>query len=366
VTFPRARDEITDAWLTSALRGAGVLDAGRVVGHDIGPVTEQGQTTDVVRIALRYDMPEAGAPASVVLKLATPFESARQYMHSLGLYEREVRFYQEFGADPGISIPRGYFAEVDLASGHFAILMEDMRDCRNGDFWVSSLADAEEALRHLAPFHAKWWQSPVLRERRWLRQPDDVAYYGAVLGPVLRAVLPQLEAKFPSEFRGYTRDCARRLAERWDAFWPPRAGQEFTLVHTDYHPKQLFFATPQGGRFAVFDWQSVCVGVGGGDVQRILLTGLSPADLRKHQERLIDLYHAGLREHGIEYAPERLREDVREQMLITLYIMVFALATTDTSILQVQASERGCDWRRRVFDDLGEVLEDNRAIDVLG
>lgn len=52
-------------------------------------------------------------------------------------------------------------------------------------------------------------------------------------------------------------------------------------------------------------------------------------------------------------------------MLITLFITVFALVTTDVSILEAQAAERGVDWRQRTLHDLGEGLEDNRAIRVL-
>lgn len=74
----------------------------------------------------------------------------------------------------------------------------------------------------------------------------------------------------------------------------------------------MFFPTESGGRFAVFDWQSVCVSVGGGDVQRILLTGLAPAELRAHRDRLIAPYHAGLREHGVQYPLEQIHENVRQ------------------------------------------------------
>lgn len=363
--FPRTRSEITDSWLTHALRqGGGIREAG-VVGHEVSPLAEPGQTGDVVRIALRYDRAEPDAPKSLIAKFAAPFEAARQSMHALGLYEREVRFYQDFGADPGISIPRGYHSEIDLATGDFVILMEDMQGCRNGDFWTCPLEDVEVALRHLAPFHAKWWQSPVIRQKAWLRQPDDAAYHGGVLGPLLQALVPALEAKYPDAFKGTMRDCARLLAERWDEFWRPRSEHAYTLVHTDYHPKQLFFPTEAGGRFAVFDWQSVQVSLAGSDVQRILAMGLRPAVLCAHRDRLIALYHGLLREHGVDYPLEQLALDVRQQLLISLYIMVFALVTTDVSILEMQAAERGIDWRERIFDDFSEILEDNRVIDLV-
>jgi len=75
----------------------------------------------------------------------------------------------------------------------------------------------------------------------------------------------------------------RRLGERWEALVAPRPADAYTLAHVDYHPKQMFFPHQGRGRFAVFDWQGVCVSVGAMDLQRALLTTLDAEQLAAHE-----------------------------------------------------------------------------------
>jgi len=349
--FPRTAEQVTGPWLSQVLERAGLLGGGRLVSHAVERVGDPGQTGDVVKLLLRCeDAPLA--PSSVVAKFAAPFESARAHMHALGLYEREVFFYRDFGADPGISIPTCYFADIDRATGDFVIVLEDMSVCRLGDFWVPTLAHVEIAIDHLAGLHARWWNSPRLREIPWLRQPDDRAYFSGALGPLLPALLPLVEQRFGERFPRYLRDLTVSMCEQWEEYWPEREGDERTLVHADFHPKQLFFPTASGGRFAAFDWQSVMVGAGALDLQRILLLGLTPAQLREHGARLLARYQQRLAESGITVTADHLLAQVRRVMPLTLYITVLALATTDPAILERAAAARGVDYLGRVFGDL--------------
>ena len=306
------------------------------------------------------------APSSLVAKVAPPYEEIRQQMHALGLYEREVRFYQNFGEGSGISVPQCYFADVNVETGDFLLLLEDLSACREGDFWESNIEDVQQAIDGLAGMHARWWCSPKLREEAsWLRQHDDVDYNQTLLGAVLRGVLPQVEAKFSEHFDGYLRDVGRKLADRWESFVAYREGEAFSLVHGDFHPKQLFFASERGGRFAVFDWQSVCAGPPAWDLSRILLMGLRPDAMREHLPDLLQRYRQGLLREGVEYPQETLELEVRKGLLMTLFITAFATATSDMSILEDAATSRGVDCMDRVFGDLSRALQDNRVHELL-
>ena len=114
-------ERIDDAWLTAALRQGGMLDESRVVTHTLGPVARQGATAVVARIAPLYDPADSG-PRFIIGKFASPHRPMRTMLHNLGLYEREIRFYREFGQDPGIPIPACYYAEIEPDSGTFTLL----------------------------------------------------------------------------------------------------------------------------------------------------------------------------------------------------------------------------------------------------
>lgn len=363
-TFPTRVEEIDADWLTRALRADGLLSEGRVASLELEPLGEPGQASVVVRVRPEYqDAPET-APATMIAKLPPTFEGARAQMQAVGAFDREVRFYQQLGDDAGIPVPHAYAAEVDDTGGEFVLLTEDLSAGRNGDFFIGSLQDVEAALDVLPAFHARWWQNEQLRSMPWVLQPDDVAYY-TMLGQLLAAFVPQLEQRYPQHFTGYLRDAARRLAERWDAYWPIAPGAEWTLVHFDYHPKQIFFPGETGGRFAVFDWQTAGLAMAAMDVHRIMLFGLDREQFAEHHERLALRYHAALAEAGVDYPVEQLMTDFRKSMLVSLFISVFALATTDYSILEQAAEARGVDCDARMFGDLAAALELARVIDVI-
>jgi aminoglycoside/choline kinase family phosphotransferase len=364
--FPRAADELTADWLTAVLREEGRLSTGRVSSVVQSGVGEQGQTGEVVKLTLGFDGDRGSAPSSVVAKLPPPHAEIRQQMHALGLYEREVRFYQCFGERAGISVPHCHFAEVDTETGDFVVLLEDMSQCRVGDFWRSNVDDVRVAVDALAGMQARWWNSEELREHSaWLRQHDDADYNVTLLGSVLQGVLPVVEERFPEHFTGYLRELGRRLADGgWAALVTWDDAEPFTLVHGDFHPKQLFFAG-DGGRFAVFDWQGVCAGWPGADLARILATGLRPPELAQHRDELLGRYATRLAEHGIEQGAQAIEHSVQLGLLITLYITIFAAGTSDMSILEEAATARGVNYLDRMWSDIGTVLEDFRAHEAL-
>src|SRR3990172_13318827 len=141
--IPESPEQVSDAWLTSALRRKGVLHQASVTAHTTELVEMQGAAAVVARFGLRYDVAEAAAPRSVVAKFASPHAPIRALMHGFGGYVREVEFYRQFGADPGIPTPRRYHPDIDPASGVFVLLLEDMSDSRVADGIMPSVADTE-------------------------------------------------------------------------------------------------------------------------------------------------------------------------------------------------------------------------------
>ncbi|WP_346425955.1 hypothetical protein [Williamsia sp. 1135] len=82
-------EDLTTDWLT------GVIGGGAVAAFETTRIGT-GQMSESHRVSVRYD--DGDGPESVVLKIAASDETSRSTGVSLGLYEREVRFYADIAA----------------------------------------------------------------------------------------------------------------------------------------------------------------------------------------------------------------------------------------------------------------------------
>jgi hypothetical protein len=115
----------------------------------------------------------------------------------------------------------------------------------------------------------------------------------------------------------------------------------------------------------VFDWQAVAVGRPEADLSRLLVSGLREADLATHQAPLIARYQTALAAAGVRYRPDVLECETRKAMLISLFIIIYAMASTDVRILEHAAAARGVDAEERIFGDLEQSLERNGALELI-
>jgi hypothetical protein len=366
--IPEAPEQLTDQWLTDALRGGGVLDTVSVSGHTSELVEMQGATATVARVTLDYDATEDGAPRSLVAKFATPHAPIRELMHGLGGYLREVEFYRQLGADPGVPTPRCFHADIDPGSGAFVLLLEDMVDCRVGDGLFSPVEDVELAVRHLAPFHARWWDSAQLRDLSWLDYPGTSgfdAFLQQVRG-ALAGALSRAREIFGDEFPPSLAVLTERLVANYERLAAEAAAGPLALVHGDFHPGQIFFPTDGGGRFAVFDWQTVRIGRGGDDLARIVTMGMPPQERRSSDKRLIALYHSLLLEHGVaDYDLDQCWLDFRRGLLGSVLVNVIAGAAIDLTLFEEREAETGVSVGEVLFGWLDAALTDHDVLELL-
>lgn len=369
-TLPEAPDLVTDTWLTAVLHRTGTLSAACVVAHAVEPLLSQGAAGIVARFLLQYDREEEGAPPSIIGKFAAPYGPIRALLHAFGAYGREIQFYRHFGADPGIPTPRCYFGEINEANGAFALLLEDMGDARITEGTERSVEDAEMAVRHLAPFHAKWWNHRQLLGLEFLHYPGS-AGEGAFMAQgrvALASALPVARARFGPGLPDTLVVLTERLLENFDALAAVRSRfqDSVTLVHGDYHPGQLFFPSERGGRFAVFDWQTVHAGNGGDDLARIIATGLTSEQRQAHDARLIELYHELLIEHGVrEFDLERCQQSFRAGLLMTLALNIIAGANIDPAFIETFRAANEISPEEMMFGWLADAIEAHDAVSVL-
>lgn len=292
-------------------------------------MTEQGGGGHVVRVSLAWDRDDARLPGSVAIKFATAQPHIREVMHRFGYYRSEIDFYQRLSATAGIPTPRCWAADIDPATGFFVLVLEDMSQSRLGGSGPAPISDVTMSIDHLARFHARWWSSAELRALDWLMYPEGPVYerrvtalqqsFGAALGRVREC----LGASFPDVLT----HVGERLLADPSRFLATRRTATPTLVHRDFHPQQIFFPTETGGRFAVFDWQTVGIGRGPDDLARIVSVGLSRADRERHDHALIARYHGHLVESGVaDYALEQCVHEFRIGLTSTLMTIVRAAA----------------------------------------
>ena len=289
-------EALTPAWLTQAL--AGVLDGAAVIDVSGTPVGT-GQMCDSVRLRLTYDRAGPGsAPPTLIAKLPAADEQSRATALSLRSYETEVRFYQQLAPQLGIRTPRAYYADIDVATASFVLLLEDMAPARQGDQLTGcTLAEATAALDQLVGLHAPRWGDPTLAQLDWLYR-DPEASRTFMLG-----LLPTL-------WVGFTERYADRLGpEVLELGGAVIAGLEGylddpaprTVTHGDYRLDNLLFGgPPEAPTVAVVDWQTCALGNALSDVAYFVGAGLLVDDRRPHEEALVRRYHERLGGAGVD------------------------------------------------------------------
>ncbi|MBA4179230.1 MAG: hypothetical protein C0506_01440 [Anaerolinea sp.] len=310
--IPASMEAVTPAWLTAILRAGGHLPQGDVTGVEVSLIgAGVGFIGSVGRLKLSYGGAPSNAPATLVAKLPSNDAGSRALGMMYGLYEREVRFYQQLAPEAGIAVPACYHADYD-ANGSAAIVLEDLTGGRFGDQVAGSTpAEASLAVRHLARFHAKWWDSPQVARFPWilpgetlLRGAIEMMYdacwqpclerFGHLFTPALRQVMPEL---------------GKRSLKAMDLFFQGSR----TICQGDYRPDNLFYGEPgTAHELVACDWQGPTFSPGVSDLAYVVTGSLSVDDRRQHEAGLLAEYHAGLCEGGVtSYAFEQLQQDYR-------------------------------------------------------
>ena len=312
--IPKSPDEITNSWLTDIQRRSGKLENAVVVNHSIKPLAIQIGSANIVHIILEYDFQEDGALPSMIAK----FVSIHKIPHAEKLkvfWDREVNFYNYLGSNSGIATPQCLYTELNKQSGNYLLLMEDMSKCRVGDL-SGKLEDVETALKHLAKFHAEWWNCNKLKKMPWgilfsLESGRNEGLF-KTFNDALLHVKEIYGNKIPETF--YL--VAHRLQDAEVSIFND---DSITLIHGDYHPGNIFFQSNNAGRFAVFDWQAVHNGCAGEDLARIITLGLTQQQRELHQNSLVKLYHKTLLENiAIDYSLDQCWDSIRRGLFYSV------------------------------------------------
>lgn len=288
-------DGLTPAWLTAVLRARGVLKTAKVSGVTQTPIGN-GMLGLNLKLALTYDQPEAGAPDSLVAKMASTRAESRESGAVLGLYARETRFYQELAPRLDAGLPRTLFADISADQRNFCLLFEDLMPARGGDQLAGcSVEDATMAMDAAAALHAPMWGDGRLRDLPWVNRAFMVAMYIDKLPPFV----PVFETRFAALLEPGVIDVARRFGARIGRYFELHA-EPWTITHQDFRLDNMLFDA-RGGTLpvAVLDWQTCLPGPGALDVAYFLGAGLLPPVRAQHERALVQRYHQQLLARGV-------------------------------------------------------------------
>lgn len=356
--LPTSIDDVDATWLTAALRSTAAAD-GRVVGIERTRIAvELGFLGDLARVTPTWA--DGSGPASVIVKLPAATEARRAVATALGMYRREVRFYEQIAARvAGLEAATCYYSYLDEAMQSFVLLLSDLGPARAVDqIGGCSRVDAELAVDRLADLHAAFWEDDTLAGLDWLGAISDLPFAGAI-GRAFAASWPVAQEMFSTVLSPEL----RAFGDRYCALLPEMTARlsapPFTLCHGDFRLDNLFFAA--GGRLGVCDWQLASTSRGARDVAYFLSQSVAPA-LRADIERaMVDRYVVRLRSLGVsDYDFDTAWEDYRLATCLSFAYPVVAGTTL------VEGSERGWRLACAMFERSGRAVTDAGVATLFG
>jgi thiamine kinase-like enzyme len=248
----------------------------------------------------------------------------RAWAHGAGMYECEVRFYEQIAPEIELRTPRCYYSAINLETGASILLLEDLAPARSIPLAVGcSPSQAETAVRVIAKFHATWWDHPHLPKLEWLLK-TDVKRIQTTLQDRWQPFLEKVGQLAPKSLLSIS----ERFVQNVEVLYGTHSQSPQTFLHGDYQSENLLFATARGDApLAVIDWHLARRGRGVMDVSYLLVTSLSPTDRKAHEMDFLRIYHRILVENGVQnYSIEQCLLDYRRYTLRALHLFISTVA----------------------------------------
>lgn len=314
--IPDGPTAVTIEWLEQVLRHAGI-EIG-LADFEAEPVGT-GQVGQNIRYRLTYA--DGAGPGSLVAKFPSDDAASRETGVALSNYLREVRFYQELAPTLDIQTPRAWFADIDLDTQNFVLVMEDLAPAVPGDQIQGCTPEAARlAMAELARLHGPRWGDSELESIEWLGVQDEESI--AKVEALWRQVFPGFEARYENRMAPDHLRIARALGEKFQSYVRGRSAPR-TVTHGDYRLDNMLF----GGSYplTVVDWQSPGIGAGAADAAYFMGTALEPGARRECERELLASYHQALSGYDIgNYSAERCWEDYARASFSGLVMAVIA------------------------------------------
>ena len=348
-------DQITPAWMTQALRAAG-LDV-ELASLEVAPVGV-GQVGETYRYRLSYEgVPPADAPASLIGKFHSSNADSRSIAGHLNLYRQEFMFYREVAASARIKVPKPYLVLND-GDDRFILLLEDFAPARPADHLTGITVDqARLAVLEAAKLHASHWGDPDLARSPWLKSADLAQ--GVARPSDLIPLWPSFRERYGALIAPDRLAAAEAFIEHCEAWNRPRPTPR-SITHNDFRADNFLFGSDEGGpAIGIVDWQTVTFNYGVLDLAYLIGGAFEGEARRAAEKELLPLYFDALREQGVTgYDEPQFRADYRHFTFAGLTVTIIAAMT-------VMRTERGDRLFLSMFDRHASHALDHDAVGLL-
>ena len=347
-------DQLTPEWLTDALRASGTLPEDAAVHEATTSLIGTGQLGLVGLVELSYDGDAGATPPRIIVKLPSADAGSRQMGSMMGIYESEVRFYDEIAPTLGDVVPDVYWGDVEASSGRFTLLIEDLTQTATVGDMVDggTIEQANLAIGALPQIQTPLWDDPRLREKTWLGIAKTEMLFGAV-EPMIDTFAERFGPRLAPAHVDLARALVPKAAGSAKRLWQP----PFVIAHGDYRLDNMMFGDDGSAAppLTVIDWQAVRSGPPLLDAAIFLGSCMTVEERHANQERLLRDYHARIVDAGVK---DFSYDDVLQSLRISsLYPFLICVAVAVT----LQQTERGDQMWAQLFTNSAEIVVDTDA-----
>ena len=378
---PFSLEEINADWLTIALRETGIIGDEFVQNLDLKVIgTEAGFNGEVVILKLQYSDDQATAPTSMVLKIPTPLKN-RIMAQTMGLYEKEIRFYRDLKPLLDIRTPHHFYSALNAADDpdvvdermqglnkmpmwliaaftklatwmiastprRYVLLIEDLSAYRMGDqMQACSIEDTQRILSAMASMHAQFWDSEQLAAMTWVA---PVATTSKIIHLMYKQTIGKIRSANKQKFTTRQLQLIEWLIGNGIALTEIQGDEASTLLHGDVRLDNICF-DDVNNQAVLFDWQTIQNGPAGMDLAYFLSATIAADADEGEIDELISFYHQKLEENGVAISPAKLRW----QYEVGILSMVHRILPTLHPDRMDLGSERGVKmmqaWMDKIF-----------------
>jgi len=303
--------QVTPEWLTTVLKGSGVLRHGQVTGFEIAGGQGNWSRSGVLRLQYAEDA-EGECPRTLFLKMVeTDLGDGETFGPS------EVEYYtRDYVGLTGAPLLRCYDACYSEGQQGYHLLLQDVSGTHiEAAEKTPALAYGLALVEGLAILHAHYWGAERLakanapiHDANHIRRFVDISVPGAE--HIIAHVSHELEPHWPTAIRRLCARIAQVMVAR------SRELNGFTVIHGDVGHRNVL--TPRDGETPLyiidrqpFNW-SLTTWLGVYDVAYAIVLDWEPALLRQWQRPLLRHYQETLIRHGVQrYGWQHLWDDYR-------------------------------------------------------
>lgn len=333
--LPLSVDALSVDWLQQAL--APTLGEARLKSFSPQVIgVGEGFMGQLARVSLEYEEDSPGAPETLIAKFAATRQDTREMAADQNLYQREIGFYRDIGNEVGVPIAECYYTEYLPETNHFVLLLEDLAPGIPSDQVAGTDREtSRQVIEQFAILHAKWWNSDKLETYDWAQWILKAMPMEQALEMFHQSVK---EVEETGKFDAYPE--MKRLMYLLPPLFKfdPAPPFPFTLTHGDLRSDNIIRPGPDGGRFAILDWQLAGIGDPVNDIVRWMTQSISIEDRRATEQELLKLYHNKLIENGVTgFSYGKFINAYKTNMVVVLLMFSMSMDAVDQSSDRAQA-----------------------------